>query len=59
MVKFINKFTGGNMWVADTRVEEYLRMGHKPVNDEEARAAKEAAPRKRRRGKSYELRDTR
>jgi len=28
MRKFINKFTGGDMWVADSRVEEYKAAGH-------------------------------
>lgn len=29
MVRFINKYTGTDMWVADDRVEEYLSAGHK------------------------------
>lgn len=29
MVKFINKLTGGEMWVADNRVDEYKAAGHK------------------------------
>lgn len=29
MVEFINKLTGGTMWVADNRVEEYKAAGHK------------------------------
>ena len=29
MVKFINKLTGGDMWVAEDRVEEYKAAGHK------------------------------
>ena len=29
MVKFINTVTGGEMWVADDRKEEYLANGHK------------------------------
>lgn len=29
MVKFINKLTGGEMWVADDRKEEYEAAGHK------------------------------
>ena len=29
MIKFINKLTGGEMWVADNRVDEYLAAGHK------------------------------
>ena len=29
MVKFINKLTGGEMWIAEDRVEEYKAAGHK------------------------------
>ena len=29
MIKFINKFTGTDMWVAEDRVEEYKAAGHK------------------------------
>ena len=29
MVKFINRFTGNEMWVAEDRVEEYKAAGHK------------------------------
>ncbi len=29
MVKFINKLTGGSMWVAEDRVEKYVSAGHK------------------------------
>lgn len=29
MVAFINKLTGGTMWVADDRIEEYKAAGHK------------------------------
>lgn len=35
MIKFINKFTGGEMWVADDRVEEYKAAGHKPAAEAE------------------------
>lgn len=28
MTKMINKLTGGDMWVADSRVEEYKAAGH-------------------------------
>ena len=31
MVKFINKLTGSEMWVADDRVEEYKAAGHVPA----------------------------
>lgn len=29
MVKFINKLTGGVMWVSEERVEEYKAAGHR------------------------------
>ena len=29
MRRLINKLTGGDMWVADNRVDEYLAAGHK------------------------------
>lgn len=29
MVKFINRFTGTVMWVAEDRVEEYKAAGHR------------------------------
>lgn len=29
MVEFINRLTGGTMWVAEDRVEEYKAAGHK------------------------------
>lgn len=31
MVKFINKLTGTEMWVADNRKDEYIRAGHVPA----------------------------
>lgn len=31
MRKLINKLTGGEMWVADSREKEYLEAGHKPA----------------------------
>lgn len=37
MIKFINAITGGEMWVADDRVEEYKAAGHElaaEANDE-------------------------
>ena len=33
MIKFINRFTGTEMWVADDRKEEYIAAGHKPAVD--------------------------
>ncbi len=32
MKHFINKLTGGDMWVADSREKEYIEAGHKPVS---------------------------
>lgn len=31
MIKFINRFTGTEMWVADDRVDEYKAAGHQPA----------------------------
>jgi len=31
MVKFINRLTGGDMWVHESRAEEYVAAGHKPA----------------------------
>ena len=31
MIKFINRITGSEMWVADERTEEYKAAGHKPA----------------------------
>ena len=33
MIKFINRFTGNEMWVAEDRVEEYKAAGHKLAAD--------------------------
>lgn len=46
MVKFINKLTGGEMWVSEDRVEEYKRAGHK-LADEPIPEALPEAPKKR------------
>lgn len=35
MVKFINAYTGTEMWVAENRVEEYKAAGHKLAADVE------------------------
>lgn len=40
MTKFINKFTGTDMWVADDRVEEYKATGHKLVAEPSAEEKK-------------------
>lgn len=29
MVKFINKLTGGEMWIDESRAEEYKAAGHR------------------------------
>jgi len=31
MVRFVNKLTGGEMWVHESRVEEYKAAGHTPA----------------------------
>lgn len=31
MIQFINKITGGVMWVAEDRADEYKAAGHKPA----------------------------
>ena len=28
MIEMVNKVTGTTMWIADNRVDEYLRAGH-------------------------------
>lgn len=33
MVRFINRFTGGIIWVTEDRAEEYKAAGHKPAAD--------------------------
>ena len=35
MIKFINKVTGTEMWVAENRVDEYKAAGHKPAADDQ------------------------
>ena len=46
MVKFINKLTGTDMWVAEDRVEEYKSAGHKladvPVTKEKPKSKPKA-----------------
>lgn len=51
MVKFINKLTGSEMWVAEDRVEEYKAAGHKLAADpvptkEEPKEEAKAEPKK-------------
>ena len=54
MVRFINAESGGEMWVHETRVEEYLARGHriadegiaalwKPVENKKAATKKKTA----------------
>lgn len=45
MEKFINAFTGTEMWVADERVEEYKAAGHRlaAVSSNATEPAKEPA----------------
>lgn len=44
MTKLINAMTGTDMWVDDSRVEEYLKLGHKRPG--KATKAKKAKPSK-------------
>jgi hypothetical protein len=54
MVKFINKTTNTDMWVADERKDEYLEAGHKlasspvakPTEPEEVKT-KKSTPKKK------------
>ena len=46
MIKFINKLTGGDMWVADDRVEEYKAAGHKPAAEKAEKPKKKPAKKK-------------
>ena len=39
MVEFVNRLTGGRMWVHETRVEEYIAAGHKPAASSRSSAA--------------------
>lgn len=44
MVKFINAYTGSEMWVADDRVEEYKAAGHVLAADPPKEKPAEEAP---------------
>lgn len=46
MRKFINKLTGGDMWVADNRVNEYIAAGHTPAAIPDEEPTKEPEPEK-------------
>lgn len=43
MVKMINALFGGEMWVAEDRVEEYLNAGHRLAEPPKAKPAKKPA----------------
>ena len=43
MVKMINGFYGNEMWVAEDRVEEYLKAGNKLADPPKAKPAKKPA----------------
>lgn len=40
MAEFINSLTGTRMWVAPERAEEYVRAGHRLVEDSAGAVAK-------------------
>lgn len=49
MVRFINRLTGNEMWVAEDRVEEYKAAGHRlaaVVSDKKPAAKKPKAKKK-------------
>lgn len=43
MVKFINRLTGTEMWVAEARAEEYKAAGHKLAAENAEKPKKEPA----------------
>ena len=47
MVKFINRLTGNEMWVAEDRVEEYKAAGHRLAAPPKSPAAKKPAAKKK------------
>lgn len=47
MVKFIHARTGGEMWVAEDRVDEYIAAGHKPAANTVKPADKPKAAKKK------------
>ena len=49
MVRFINKLTGGEMWVDESRVEEYRAAGHRLAVDPEPVKKPAAKPTTKRR----------
>ena len=49
MVKMINKRLGNDMWVEDSRVDEYLTAGHRLAKEpKKPTAAKKPEPKKKR-----------
>mgnify|MGYP007032338878 CR=1 FL=1 len=58
-IKMINKDNGAEMWVAETRVDEYLALGHilpviakaKPIETEKKTAPKTTAKSTKKRGR--------
>lgn len=44
MVRFINAFTGTDMWVAENRVDEYKAAGHQLAAEPEAHTETTEAP---------------
>ena len=47
MIELINKTTGTTMWVADSRLEEYLAAGHKLAAEKSVPTEKEEKPKRR------------
>lgn len=51
MVKFINRITGTEMWVHESREQEYINAGHKrateePIKEPEKKPAEQPPKRK-------------
>lgn len=49
MVKFINAYTGTEMWVAEDRVEEYKAAGHKLAAADAVKPTEDEEPKPKRR----------
>ena len=47
MIKLINARSGGEMWVHESRLEEYLAAGHKPAAPPDMPPPPEREPGKR------------
>lgn len=52
MVKFINRITGNEMWVADERAEEYKAAGHKLAGSAAPKAPAKKPEKKKSAGKT-------